>query len=78
MIDNKSPGVDRIAPEIVKETAGKLSMPLAHVCSMSMQKGIVPLEWKETKVIPLFKQRFKKQVHNYRPLSLTSLICKLL
>ena len=27
-------------------------MPLAHVFNMSLQEGIVPLEWKEVNIIP--------------------------
>ena len=46
MKDNKSPGVDGIAPKILKETVEQISKPLAHVFNMSLQEGIVPLEWK--------------------------------
>ena len=41
--DNKSPGVDGIAPKILKETEEQMSMPLAHMFNMSLQEGIVPL-----------------------------------
>ena len=40
----------------------KICIPLAHVFNMSLQEGIVPLEWKEANIIPLCKNRFKKQV----------------
>ena len=43
MKDNKSPGVDGIAPKILKETVEQISKPLAHVFNMSLQEGIVPL-----------------------------------
>ena len=62
MTENKSPGVDGISPKILKETVEQISMPLAHVFNMSQQEGIVPLEWKEANIIPLFKKWFKKQV----------------
>ena len=45
---------------------------------MSLQEGIVPLEWKEANIIPLFKQGSRNKYVNYRPVSLTSVICKLL
>ena len=45
---------------------------------MSLQKGIVPLEWKEANIIPLFKKGSRNKSVNYRPVSLTSVICKLL
>ena len=78
MKDNKSPGVDGIAPKILKETVEQISKPLAHVFNMSLQEGIVPLEWKEANIIPLFKKGSRNKSVNYRPVSLTSVICKLL
>ena len=52
--------------------------PLAHVFNMSLQEGILPLEWKEANVIPLLqKQGSRNKSVNYRPVSLTSVICKL-
>ena len=60
MKENKSPGVDGIAPKILKETVEQICTPLAHLFNMSLQEGIVPFEWKEANIIPLFKKRLKK------------------
>ena len=78
MKENKSPGVDGISPKILKEIVEQISMPLAHVFNMSLQEGIVPVEWKEANIIPLFKKSSRNKSVNYRPVSLTSVICKLL
>ena len=78
MNENKSPGVDGISPKILKEIVEQISMPLAHVFNMSLQEGSVPLEWKEANIIPLFKKGSRNKSVNYRPVSLTSVICKLL
>ena len=78
MKENKSPGVDGISPKILKETIEQISTPLAHVFNMSLKEGIVPLEWKEANSIPLFKKGSRNKSVNYRPVSLTSVICKLL
>ena len=43
-----------------------------------MTPGIVPLEWKEANIIPLFKKGSRNKSVNDRPVSLTSVICKLL
>ena len=78
MKENKSPGVDGISPKILKETVEQISTPLVHVFNMSLQEGIVPLEWKEANIIPLLKKGSRNKSVNYRPVSLTTVICKLL
>ena len=62
MKDNKSPGVDGIPPKLQLEIVEQISISLATVFNLSLEEGIVPLEWKEANIIPLFKNRFKKQV----------------
>ena len=78
MKEHKSPGVDGISHKILKETVEQMSTPLEHVFNMSLQEGVVPLEWKEANIISLFKKGSRNKSVNYRPVSLTSVICKLL
>ena len=78
MKDNKSPGVDGIPPKLLMETVEQISVPLARVFIFSLKDGVVPVEWKETNIIPLFKKGSRNKSENYRPVSLTSVICKLL
>ena len=54
------------------------SIPLARVFNLSLKEGVVPFEWKEANIIPLFKKGSRNKSENYRPVSLTSVICKLL
>ena len=54
MKDNKSPGVDGIPPKLLLEIVEQISIPLATVFNLSLEAGIVPLEWKEANIIPLF------------------------
>ena len=60
MKDNKSPGVDGIPPKLLTETVEQNSIPLARVFNLSLNEGVVPFEWKETNIIPLFKKGFRK------------------
>ena len=53
MKDNKSPGVDGIPPKLLKEIVEQISTPLAK---LSLEEGIVPSEWKEANITPLFKK----------------------
>ena len=78
MKDNKSPGVDGIPPKLLMETVEQISIPLARVFNLSLKEGVVPFEWKEANTIPLFKKGSRNKSENYRPVSLTSVICKLL
>ena len=45
---------------------------------MSLKESVVPFEWKEANIIPLFKKGSRNKSENYRPVSLTLVICKLL
>ena len=75
---NKSPGVDGIPPKLLKEIVEQISTPLANFFNLSLEEGIVPSEWKETNITPLFKKESRNKSENYRPVSLTSVVCKLL
>ena len=78
MKDNKSHGVDGIPPKLLLEIVEQISIPLATVFNWSLEEGIVSLEWKEANIITLFKKGLRNKSENYRPVSLTSVICKLL
>ena len=45
-------------------------------CQKSFDTGILPEDWKLANVSPLFKKGAKLDPGNYRPVSLTSVICK--
>ena len=78
MKDNKSPGVDGIPPKLLKEIIEQISTPLAKLFNLSLEKGIVPSEWKEANITPLFKKGSRNKPENHRTVSLTSVVCKLL
>ena len=52
MKDNKLPGVVKLLTETVEQ----ISIPLARVFNLSLKEGVVPFEWKEANIIPLFKK----------------------
>ena len=56
MKDNKSPGVGGIPPKLLMETVEQITIPLARVFVLSLKEGVVPVEWKEANIIPLFKK----------------------
>ena len=70
--------LNRIPPKLLKEIVEQISTPLAKVSNLSPEEGIVPSEWKEANITPLFKKGSRYKPENYRPMSLTSVVCKLL
>ena len=75
---NKTPGPDKISPRILKEVKHQMSKPLAILFNKSLRDGKVPSDWKCANVTPLFKKGDKSQPRNYRPISLMSVVYKLM
>ena len=44
--------------------------------NLSLREGTVPHEWKYANVVPIFKKGNRCKAENYRPVSLTSVVCK--
>ena len=75
---NKTPGPDKISPKILKELNDSIIKPLTICFNKSFNLGKVPQEWKLANVTPIFKKGSKSVPGNYRPISLTSIVCKLM
>ena len=54
--DNKSPGADGISPRLLKEIVDDISVPITIAFNFSILEGIVPEEWKNVNIIPIFKK----------------------
>ena len=80
MKDNKSPGVDGIPPKLLMETVEQTSIPLARMFNLSLicHYGDRTFERKEANAAPLIRKGSANKSDNYRPVSLTSVNCKLL
>ena len=74
----KSPGIDSIHPIILVNNADELTKPIYEIFCDSLSSGEVPKEWKLANVTPIYKSGARDLSKNYRPISLTSQICKIL
>ena len=74
----KAPGVDGIHPSLLRELSKQLSGPLSILFRRTLDEGTVPAVWREANVTPLYKKRNKSTTGNYRPVSHTSVVCKVL
>ena len=75
---DKSPGPDELHPRVLKEISSSITKPLYHIFKQSLEIGKLPLDWKTALVSAIFKKGNKSLVSNYRPVSLTSVVCKIM
>ena len=76
---NKSPGSDNVQPRVIKELDPVLVDPLFIIFELSLKLGKVPSAWKLATVTAIFKNKGNKHdPRNYRPISLTSIACRIL
>ena len=78
MKKSSAPGPDGISQRVLIELAEEISYPLFLLFKKSFESSQLPQDWKTAHVIPIFKKGTKTDPANYRPISLTSVVVKLL
>lgn len=73
----KQPGPDNIPNEFLTRYTEWVTKYLFIIFNMSLTKSSLPNDWKIAQVIPIHKSGSEADVANYRPISLTSTICKI-
>ena len=74
----KASGPDGINPLFLVNTAENLALPVSIIFRKTLSNGKIPNEWKLANVSPIFKKGKKTAPNNYRPVSLTCILCKLM
>ena len=75
---NKSCGPDEISPLLLIQLVDFVTEPLTLLMNTSLKQGVLPLDWKKAFVSPIYKKGARNRAENYRPISLTSIACKLM
>ena len=75
---HKSCGPDKIHPKILIELVDFVCRTLVLLVNKPMDEGCIPQYWKIAYVSPIFKKGAGCEAENYRPISLTSTLCKLM
>ena len=76
----KASGPDGISTRMLKECCNEVVEALVLIFSASLKQGKVPDDWKNAIITPLYKggNKNRSKAENYRPVSLTSVTCKLM
>ena len=75
---SKACGPDHITPKLLKLSAEFISGPLSQLFNQSMSSGTLPKDWTTANIVPIYKKGERCLVNNYRPISLTSIIVKVM
>ena len=76
---NSAPGPDSVPAIVLHKCAESLVLPLKTIMRKSLINSDIPASWKEANITPIYKGKGEKSdPSQYRPISLTSQIIKLL
>ncbi|XP_063829236.1 uncharacterized protein LOC135078639 [Ostrinia nubilalis] len=75
---NKASGPDGIPAIVLRNCAPELSPILTRLYRLSLETGLVPKSWKLANVQPVPKKGSRADPTNYRPISVTSILCKIM
>ena len=75
---NKAIGLDGISSRFLRDAADVLVDPVSHLINLSILTETVPQGFKQAKVIPLYKKGSRMDPGNYRPVSVLSVLSKIL
>ena len=76
---SKAQGPDKIPARVLKELSNELALPISALFNSSIETGELPEDWTSAEVIAIYKKKGKRSdPANYRPVSLTCILCKVL
>lgn len=78
-LSNKlSAGPDSVCPLLLKKLSISLAGPMSIIFQNSFNDSLLPQKWLSAIVCPVFKKGNSSLASNYRPISLTSVPCKVM
>ena len=75
---HKAAGPDKIKTVVLKELRHEIAPMICLLYELSLYTGILPSDEAKARVSPLFKKGDKGDPNNYRPISLTRILCKVM
>ena len=76
--ENKAVGPDGVSPRLLRRCSGVLAHPLSRLFEAILRQERWPRIWKTSHVVPVHKKGSRSEAANYRPISLLSVVGKVL
>ena len=73
---NKAAGIDKMLPRILREIAEEIADIITSIFNDSINNSEIPGDWLRAIITIIFKKGKKSLAGNYRPVSLTCILCK--
>ena len=73
---SKATGLDRISAKLLCVCPDLIAESLCAIFNRSINTGIFPHDWNCSKVMPLFKKGERRDLNNYRPISIIPVVAK--
>ena len=75
---NKATGPDELPARVLRDTAEEIAPVIQYIFQQSLDHGKLPTDWTKALVTAIYKKGDKTNPGNYRPISLTCIICKVM
>ena len=75
---HKASGPDGITARVLKSCSASIAPILQNIFQRSVSTGDLPTDWLNANISPIYKKSDRTNPANYRPVSLTSIVCKTL
>ena len=67
-----------ISARLLKDAAPVIAKPITYLVNLTISTGLIPAEWKDARVTPIFKSGARNDVNNYRLISVLPLVSKIM
>ena len=74
----KATGLDGLTARLLKYAAPVKAKPITYLVDLTISTGVIPSEWKDARVTPIFKSGERNDENNYRPISVLPLVSKVM